>query len=138
MKACGMWEGSGIGISEIGRAGMVSRWKGKAGWIFRRFSLVNRERKGRKIGTWLGAFPDSCQKASKGDSFCLGGVFFGKDANFGFPRMPYSLNTYRPCSWRWRLLLKCSDDQRLRNGIKVDIKIFCRVETQSLGLTDFV
>lgn len=64
-----MWEGSGIGSSEIGRASMVSRWKGKAGWIFGRFSIVNRDRKGSKIGTWLGAFPNSGQKASKGDSF---------------------------------------------------------------------
>lgn len=138
MKASGMGKGSGVGSSEIGWASMVSRWKGKAGWIFGRFSVLNGDRKGSKIGTWLGAFPYSCQEASKGDSFWLGGVFFGKDADFGFRRTSYSLDTYRPCPWWWRFLLKCSNDQRLGNGIKVDIKIVCRVETQSLGFTGFV
>lgn len=129
MKASGMGKGSGIGSSEIGWASMVSRWKGKAGRIFGRISGVNRDRKGSKIDTWLCAFPYSCQEASKGDSFWLDGVFFGKYANFGFRRTPYSLDTCRPCSWWWRLLLKRSNDQRLGNSIEVDIKIVCRVET---------
>lgn len=131
-----MGKGSGIGSSGIGWASMMSRWKGEAGWIFRRFSGGKRQK--RKIDTWLGAFSDSCQEASKGDSFRLDGIFLGKDANFGFSGTSYSLNTCGPCSWWWRLLLKYSKDQRLGNGIKVDIKIVCRMETQRLGLTGFI
>lgn len=42
-----MGKGSGIGSSEIGWASMVSRWKGKAGWISGRFSGV-KKRQDRK------------------------------------------------------------------------------------------
>lgn len=42
MKTSRMRKGGGIDSSRLGRAFMMSRWKGEAGWIFGGFSGGNK------------------------------------------------------------------------------------------------